>query len=145
VKLVILGKGGQGVLFFSRLIAQTAIEQGLSVRATEIKGMAKKGGPVEVQIKIGEGRAPLIKHGEADLVVVLSEDLKDYGACLGKRVFLFSKEEIEKALSKVPPRQVNTYLLGILIKKEPFLEKNAVLKVLDENNQKSFIEGWEDV
>ena len=115
------------------------------MRATEIKGMAKKGGPVEVQIKIGEGRAPLIKHGEADLVVVLSEDLKDYGACLGKRVFLFSKEEIEKALSKVPPRQVNTYLLGILIKKEPFLEKNAILKVLDENNQKSFIEGWEDV
>ena len=42
MKLVVLGKGGQGVIFFSRVIAKAAMEEGLSVRTAEIKGMAKK-------------------------------------------------------------------------------------------------------
>ena len=145
MKLVVLGKGGQGVIFFSRVIAKAAMEEGLSVRTAEIKGMAKKGGPVEIQMKIGEGRSPLIKYGEADLVVVLSEDLREYASCFGKKIFLFSEEDIKSAFSKVPFKQVNTYLLGKLIKREPFLSKNAILKVLDPENQKSFIEGWRDV
>jgi len=145
VKLVILGKGGQGVIFFSRVIARAALGEGFSVCGTEIKGMAKKGGPVEIHLKIGEGRSPLIKPGEADLVIVLSEDLKEYGSCFGKKLFVFSKEDIKEALSKVPPRQINTYLLGRLIKKEPFLRKEAILKVLDSENQKFFLEGWNDV
>ncbi len=145
MKLVILGKGGQGVIFFSRVIAKAALGEGLSVCGTEIKGMAKKGGPVEIQLKIGEGRSPLIKPGEADLVVILSEDLKEYGSCFGKKLFVFLKKDIDKALSKVPPKQINTYLLGKLIKKEPFLKKEAILRVLDSANQKSFLEGWNDV
>ncbi|MGB9761377.1 MAG: 2-oxoacid:acceptor oxidoreductase family protein [Caldimicrobium thiodismutans] len=144
MKLVILGKGGQGVLFFSKILAQMALNEGRSVKATEIKGMAKKGGVVEVQMKIDEGLSPLIKRGEADLVILLSPDLEEYGKTFGKKILKFSEEEIKKAFEQVPQRLVNTYLLGILLARHQIFNKNTALKVLDEENKKSFLRGYED-
>ncbi|PMP68819.1 MAG: hypothetical protein C0190_00915 [Thermodesulfobacterium geofontis] len=142
MELVILGKGGQGVLFFSKILAQIAIEEGESVKATEIKGMAKKGGVVEVQMKIGEGYSPKIKRGSADLVILLSPDLEAYGKTFGEKIFTFSKEEIEKAFKEVPLRYVNTYLMGIFLAKTGIFDINKALKILDEENQKSLLKGY---
>jgi len=144
LKLVILGKGGQGVLFFSRGLAKMALTEGRSVKATEIKGMAKKGGVVEVQMKIDEGLSPLIKRGEADLVILLSPDLEEYGKTFGEKIFKFSEEELKEAYQKVAPRYVNTYLLGRLLAKFKIFDKNSAKALLDEENQKAFLKGYED-
>jgi len=142
MKLVILGRGGQGVLFFSKVLAQTAIEEGKSVKTTEIKGMAKKGGVVEVQMKIGEGYSPRIKRGSADLVILLSPDLKAYAKTFGEKIFSFSKKEIEKALKEVPLRYVNIYLLGIFLAKTHIFDIDKAIKVLDEENKKALLKGY---
>ena len=142
MKLVILGKGGQGVLFFSKVLAQTAIEEGKSVKTTEIKGMAKKGGVVEVQMKIGEGYSPRIKRGSADLVILLSSDLKPYAKTFGEKIFSFSKKEMEKALKEVPLRYVNIYLLGIFLAKTHIFDIDKAIKVLDEENKKALLKGY---
>lgn len=145
MKLVILGKGGQGVIFFSRMIAKAAIRRGLSVRSTEIKGMAKKGGAVEIQMKIGEGMSGVVRRGTADMVILLSEDLMDYAKTFGDRIFMFTKEEIDEALASVPMRYVNTFLLGIFVKKSALFECEDFTGILDEENKKSFIKGCEYV
>ena len=142
MKLVILGRGGQGVLFFSKVLAQTAIEEGKSVKTTEIKGMAKKGGVVEVQMKIGEGYSPRIKRGSADLVILLSPDLKAYAKTFGGKLFSFSKKEMEKALKEVPLRYVNIYLLGIFLAKTHIFDIDKAIKVLDEENKKALLKGY---
>lgn len=142
MKLVILGRGGQGVLFFSKVLAQTAIEEEKSVKTTEIKGMAKKGGVVEVQMKIGEGYSPRIKRGSADLVILLSPDLKAYAKTFGGKLFSFSKKEMEKALKEVPLRYVNIYLLGIFLAKTNIFDIDKAIKVLDEENKKALLKGY---
>jgi len=145
MKLVIIGKGGQGVIFFSSMIAQASAQKGLMVRSTEIKGMAKKGGAVEIHMKIGEGLSGVVKRGSADLVILLSEDFTDYAKIFGDKVFTFTSEEIEKALSSVPMRYVNTFLLGIFVKKTAIFSCDDFLKILDDENKKSFKKGYEYV
>jgi len=145
MKFVILGKGGQGVIFFSRAIAQASAQKGLMVRSTEIKGMAKKGGVVEIQMKIGEGLSGVVRRGSADLVILLSEDLMDYAKTFGEKVFTFTSKEIEKALSSVPMLYVNTFLLGIFVKKTKLFDCEDFLKILDDKNKESFKKGCEYV
>lgn len=145
MKIVILGKGGQGVIFFSRIIAQAALKKGLSVRSTELKGMAKKGGAVEIQMKIGEGMSGLVRRGTADMVILLSEDLKDYAKTYGENIFTFSQDEIKKAFDTVSTRYVNTFLLGLFIKKTEIFDYKDFLNILDDENKKSFIKGCEYV
>ncbi|MDW7972512.1 MAG: 2-oxoacid:acceptor oxidoreductase family protein [Thermodesulfovibrio sp.] len=145
MKLVILGKGGQGVIFFSRMIAQAAIKRGLSVRSTEIKGMAKKGGTVEIQMKIGEGMSGLVRRGTADMVILLSNDIFDYAKTFGENIFSFNENEVKTALSSVPMRYVNTFLLGVFVKKTGLFECDDFMDLFDEENKKSFIKGCEYV
>jgi len=69
-RLVIAGVGGQGTLLASRLLAETAIEEGLPVIIGETYGMAQRGGPVMGHIQIGEGvESPQIRPGEADALL----------------------------------------------------------------------------
>ncbi|GAB5047259.1 2-oxoacid:acceptor oxidoreductase family protein [Thermodesulfovibrio sp. TK110] len=145
MKLVLIGKGGQGVIFFSKMIAQAAIKKGFSVRSNEIKGMAKKGGTVEVQMKINEGMSGVVRKGSAQIVILLSEDLIDYAKTFSDRVFTFTREEIDRALNSVPMRYVNTFLLGVFVKKTDFFTCEDFIHILDEENKKSFIKGCEYV
>ena len=68
-RVVIAGVGGQGTLLATRLIAETAIKQGLQVRIGETYGMAQRGGPVMGHIQIGEAYSPQIRPGEADALL----------------------------------------------------------------------------
>ncbi|MEJ5227115.1 2-oxoacid:acceptor oxidoreductase family protein [Thermodesulfovibrio sp.] len=145
MKLVILGKGGQGVIFFSRAIAQAAIKKGVSVRSTEIKGMAKKGGTVEIHMKINEGMSGLVRRGTADMVILLSEDLLPYAKTFGENIFTFNEDEINTAIATVPMRYVNTFLLGVFVKRTALFECEDFINTLDEENKKSFIKGCEYV
>ncbi|MFH2112608.1 MAG: indolepyruvate oxidoreductase subunit beta [Candidatus Bathyarchaeota archaeon] len=69
-KIVIAGVGGQGTLLASRLLAEAAINAGLSVKIGETYGMAQRGGPVMGHIQMGgEASNPQIRKGEADALI----------------------------------------------------------------------------
>jgi len=68
-RIVIAGVGGQGTLLATRLIAETAIKQGLRIRIGETYGMAQRGGPVMSHIQIGEAYSPQIRLGDADALL----------------------------------------------------------------------------
>ena len=71
-KLIIAGLGGQGVVFLSRLIGQTALLAGDDFITYESHGMAMRGGSVSSQVKIGKYNSPLIGAGTADILLVLA-------------------------------------------------------------------------
>jgi indolepyruvate ferredoxin oxidoreductase beta subunit len=73
-KLVIAGVGGQGTLLASRLLAEVAIKEGLSVKIGETYGMAQRGGPVMGHVQIGgEVSSPVICPAEADALLGFEE------------------------------------------------------------------------
>ena len=73
MQMAMTGRGGQGILFLTRILAECALELGLNVIASEIHGMAMRGGSVISTLKVGHFRGPLIRSGQADLMLVLDE------------------------------------------------------------------------
>jgi indolepyruvate ferredoxin oxidoreductase beta subunit len=70
-QLIISGVGGQGILFITRLLAETAIAKGLPVLTSETHGMAQRGGIVISHLKIGDFFSPLVRPGHADGLIAL--------------------------------------------------------------------------
>lgn len=82
-QIVISGLGGQGVLFLTRVIAESALRHGAAVLTAETHGMAQRGGSVLSTIKIGAFRSPLIARGTGDLGLFLAaENLPVHGPLL---------------------------------------------------------------
>jgi indolepyruvate ferredoxin oxidoreductase beta subunit len=73
-KIIICGLGGQGVVFLTRLLANTAMADGHAVMVSETHGMSQRGGSVLSHLKIDGNQAPLIQHGAADLLLALEVD-----------------------------------------------------------------------
>jgi indolepyruvate ferredoxin oxidoreductase, beta subunit len=73
-QLIICGVGGQGILFITRLLAETAIAKGLSVLTSETHGMAQRGGIVVSHLKVGRFASPLVKPGQADVLLSLKPE-----------------------------------------------------------------------
>jgi len=73
MQIAITGRGGQGVLFLTRILTECALEMGLEVMASETHGMAMRGGSVISTLKVGPFRGSLIGSGQADLMLVLDE------------------------------------------------------------------------
>ena len=69
--IVLAGRGGQGVIFLSRVMGKAALLQGLGVRTTETHGMAMRGGSVQCFVRLGSGLGPLFRKGSASLLMVL--------------------------------------------------------------------------
>lgn len=67
--LIIAGVGGQGILTVAGLIAQTALEEGLNVKQSEVHGMAQRGGAVEAHLRLSS--APVF----SDLVPLAGADV----------------------------------------------------------------------
>ena len=44
LNIMIVGVGGQGTLFSSRLLGRAAIESGYDVKVSEVHGMSQRGG-----------------------------------------------------------------------------------------------------
>lgn len=71
VQVVIVGLGGQGVLFASKVLAHTALALGEEVIGSETHGMSQRGGPVASHLKVGPYHSPLVRRGCADLLLAL--------------------------------------------------------------------------
>jgi len=73
MQIAITGRGGQGVLFLTRILSECALDMDLEVMASETHGMAMRGGSVISTLKVGPYRGPLIRSGQADIMLVLDE------------------------------------------------------------------------
>ncbi|MEB3797597.1 MAG: indolepyruvate oxidoreductase subunit beta [Caldisphaeraceae archaeon] len=69
INIVVCGVGGQGIITLSRIIAESAIKDGVNAIVSETHGLSQRGGSVEVHVRIGEAYSPLISKGEADLLL----------------------------------------------------------------------------
>ncbi len=81
------GLGGQGILTFSKLIAEYAKREGLKAGLFHSKGMAQRGGRVTSDLRISSDPeaefSPRIAEGEADYIVGLEigEALNSLSLC----------------------------------------------------------------
>jgi indolepyruvate ferredoxin oxidoreductase beta subunit len=70
VNLLVCGVGGQGVILFSNIISDLAMNAGLDVKKSEVHGMAQRGGSVTTHIRYSpKVFSPLIEEGTADVIV----------------------------------------------------------------------------
>lgn len=74
LKLVIVGIGGQGVLFATRILSETAMALGHEIIGAETHGMSQRGGSVISHLKIGSRGGPLVRRGTADTLLALDPD-----------------------------------------------------------------------
>ena len=66
----LMGVGGQGILLAAAILAKSASAEGLDVKASEVKGMAQRGGSVLSTVRFGERVwAPVSRR--ADVVVAM--------------------------------------------------------------------------
>jgi indolepyruvate ferredoxin oxidoreductase beta subunit len=66
----LVGVGGQGILLAAAILAQTAAAEGLDVKASEVKGMAQRGGSVLSTVRFGDRVwSPVAPH--ADVVIAM--------------------------------------------------------------------------
>ncbi|MBL0716220.1 MAG: indolepyruvate oxidoreductase subunit beta [Desulfosarcina sp.] len=69
MRLIIVAVGGQGNLLASKVLGEAALMADISVRMSEIHGMAQRGGVVESALVFGDAESTIISDGEADVLV----------------------------------------------------------------------------
>ncbi len=161
------GRGGQGVVTASEILAETVVGEDMYVKAFPEFGPERMGAPIKAFTRISE--KPIRLHTqvyEPDLVVVLdgtligkvdvAKGLKKGGMILAN--YNGTPEELKKALktdaechtvnaSKISMEEIgrpvaNTAMLGALIKFKPVvsydaLEKHVVAKFTGKLNEKA--------
>ena len=86
LQILICGVGGQGVLFLTRVLGESALLINVPFISSETHGMAVRGGSVVSHIKIGNFNSPVIRLGQADILFALSEsEIAAYGHYLKNR------------------------------------------------------------
>jgi indolepyruvate ferredoxin oxidoreductase, beta subunit len=152
-QIIVSGVGGQGILFITRLLAETAIYKGLPVLTAETHGMAQRGGIVVSHLKIGGFSSPLIRPAMADALLLLKEEnlqnhffyLKPGGMVVvnapscpkmtgdGKLLWINADAMAKKARQ---PKSVNMILVGFAISSlrrvgmQPFCNSDDIRAVL---------------
>jgi indolepyruvate ferredoxin oxidoreductase beta subunit len=72
--LLMVGVGGQGIVLASDILGEVAMAAGYDVKKTDTLGMAQRGGSVVSHVRLaGEVRSPLIKEGDADILVAFEK------------------------------------------------------------------------
>jgi indolepyruvate ferredoxin oxidoreductase beta subunit len=73
MQYIIVGIGGQGILFTSKVLGWIAIDKGLPAIGSEVHGMAQRGGSVISHFKVGGYKSPLVTSGHADVVMAFDQ------------------------------------------------------------------------
>ncbi|MEM1646619.1 MAG: indolepyruvate oxidoreductase subunit beta [Ignisphaera sp.] len=118
LEILISGVGGQGIITLGTVIGELCIKRGVNVVTAETHGMAQRMGSVEMFVRIGDVRAPLIPIGSADYIVALEmieslralKYLRKCGWLLVSDIYLPpsnsgkipSRKDIVEALSMLP-------------------------------------------
>lgn len=95
--IVISGVGGQGTVLASRILAQAALNSGLSARTSETIGMAQREGSVQSHIRIGgDSFGPVIPKGQADVLLGFepAEAVRTFGLLKDSGIVLVNLQPI---------------------------------------------------
>lgn len=113
--VLIVGVGGQGVVLASNILCAVATEAGYDVKKSEIHGMSQRGGSVNSDVRFGDDVAsPMVPAGEADFLVVLTEDQVDVNRQALKEGGVLLSETLVDAQDLPHPRSLNVAMLGAL-------------------------------
>jgi indolepyruvate ferredoxin oxidoreductase beta subunit len=74
VNIVLCGLGGQGILFMTKVLAETSLSKGSRILGAETHGMAQRGGSVVSHLRIGNAESSLVRTDGADVVLALEEN-----------------------------------------------------------------------
>ncbi len=151
MQIAITGRGGQGVLFLTRILSECALDKGLEVLASETHGMAMRGGSVISTLKVGPFRGPLIGTGRAEVMLVLDPGSRETFAYLlsptGTAFLNSSKAEGHSidasalASRMGSPLMANLVLLGFALRKGKwFCSFEEVEKVTEKISPERFRE-----
>ena len=96
-KVVIIGVGGQGNLLATNLLGEAALSLGIPVVASEIHGMAQRGGIVESAVLLGDLNSPIISPGESDVFLSFEplETLRGLNKCSRKTVVITNTRSLQ--------------------------------------------------
>jgi indolepyruvate ferredoxin oxidoreductase, beta subunit len=67
--IVLTGVGGQGVITATNILGKAAVNAGVKIYASEVHGMAQRGGSVYCTVRMGDVSSPLIASGTATVIV----------------------------------------------------------------------------
>lgn len=125
--VIIAGVGGQGVVKASDILTEAVFRTGYDIKKSEIHGMSQRGGSVASDIRFGEQvLSPMVPSGEADFILVLTEDesgavenqLKEDGILLSPESLPGyideDADEDEDEETRLRLRSMNVALLGAL-------------------------------
>ena len=107
INFVLGGLGGQGILFMTKILANTALKKGYRVLGAETHGMAQRGGSVVSHLRLGDIQSSLVKNGSAHFLLALEEN-EAYRNLpfLRKGGLIYS----DAARDGFPRKEVKTYL-----------------------------------
>jgi indolepyruvate ferredoxin oxidoreductase beta subunit len=96
-KIVVIGVGGQGNLLATNLLGEAALSLGIPVVASEIHGMAQRGGIVESAVLLGDISSPIISPGESDVFLGFEplETLRGLDKCNRKTVVITNTRSLQ--------------------------------------------------
>ena len=76
----LVGVGGQGILLAAAILAETAFAEGLDVKASEVKGMAQRGGSVQSTVRFGANVwSPVARYADVVIATELLEGHRGLG------------------------------------------------------------------
>jgi indolepyruvate ferredoxin oxidoreductase beta subunit len=161
LQMVIVGLGGEGIIFMTRILVEGFYQSGHPVISTETHGMAMRGGSVISQVKIGNYQSPLIRYGEVDILLGTSVVEAERNRPFLKEGGILIMNTREKGNHRIDatsiahrlgnPRGGNLVLLGYAlghlspaISLEPFLEvvKDLSPERFLSGNLGALQEGW---
>ena len=73
MQVVIVGIGGQGILFTTKVLGKIALDKGQHVMGSEVHGMAQRGGSVISHFKTGDFHSPLVRSGDGDVLLAFDQ------------------------------------------------------------------------
>jgi indolepyruvate ferredoxin oxidoreductase, beta subunit len=69
ISVVLTGVGGQGVITAANILGKAAVNADVKVYASEVHGMAQRGGSVFCTVRMGNVSGPLVASGTADALI----------------------------------------------------------------------------
>jgi len=69
ISVVLCGVGGQGVITAANILGKAAVNAEVDVYASEVHGMAQRGGSVFCTVRMGDVSGPLVASGTADALI----------------------------------------------------------------------------